>query len=211
MVFPYYNHTLDSKCHKGFAPSLMKQLFEAIAFCHAEGIVHRDIKPSNILVSDNNELVLADFGLACQTNRKKQTEFCGTLEYMAPEIILHEPYTYSVDIWSAGMTFHELLTGSNPLQAFTERRLHFLFKNWRKRKRTTLQLQSLLLSKPEKQLLVTMLQRTPRNRPTAQCIFISFFPQKLLLWNYTLWYTYEALTACSGIPRCLLVENHHYL
>jgi serine/threonine protein kinase len=112
---------------------------------------------------------LADFGLACQTNAgKKQTEFCGTLEYMAPEIILHESYTFSVDIWSAGMTFYELLTGSHPLQAFTERKLHFLFKKWKKRKATTLQRKSLLLS--ERKLLGAMLRRTPKNRPTAQHI-----------------------------------------
>ena len=107
---------------------------QAIAFCHSEGIIHRDIKPSNILVSDNNKLVLADFGLACQINEKKETEYCGTLQYIASEIILHESYTYSVDIWSVGMTFYELLTGTCPLKSFTERKLHFLFKNWKKQK-----------------------------------------------------------------------------
>jgi len=165
MVFPYYNRTLDSKYHKKFAPQLMKQLFEAIAFCHAQGIIHRDIKPSNILVSDNNELVLADFGLACQSKGTKQTEFCGTLEYMAPEIIQHEPYTYSVDIWSAGMTFYELLTGSHPFTSFTERKLRLLFKNWRKQKKITLELKN--LSTLERKLIRLMLRRIPSNRPTA--------------------------------------------
>jgi serine/threonine protein kinase len=111
---------------------------------------------------------LADFGLACQSKGKKQTEFCGTLEYMAPEIILHESYSYSVDIWSAGMTFHELLTASHPLKSFTERKLYFLFKKWKKKKTTTLQLKG--LSTPESKLLRMMLWKIPCNRPTINQI-----------------------------------------
>jgi len=168
MVLPYYRRTLNSECHKKFAPHLMKQLFEAIRFCHTEGIIHRDIKMSNILVSENNELVLADFGLACLSKGEKQTDFCGTLEYMAPEIVLHQSYSFPVDIWSVGMTFHELLTGSQPLQSFTKRRLSFLFKKWKKEKTRTLQLKA--LSTCEYKIIRKMLCTTPRNRPTIEQI-----------------------------------------
>ena len=102
------------------ASKMMRSLLSAIAYMHEKGIVHRDLKPDNILVSNTEDLSLikvADFGLSAKqiiTDGGLQ-ENCGTLIYMAPEVIKYNEYTKSVDMWSAGIIMYNLLTmGSHP-------------------------------------------------------------------------------------------------
>lgn len=92
----------------------MYQLLSALAFCHQNRIVHRDLKPGNILISANNNVKLADFGLAraFQVPLHTYTHDVVTLWYRAPEILLGEShYTPAVDIWSAACVFAELVLG----------------------------------------------------------------------------------------------------
>lgn len=93
-----------------------KQILEAIKTCHQSGIIHRDIKPDNIFISDHNIYKLADFGLGRHVlNGCKISQNCGSLPFLAPEIIKKSFYDpIKADIWSAGVTFYYLSTGYLP-------------------------------------------------------------------------------------------------
>jgi len=95
----------------------MFQLLQALNFCHSKRVIHRDIKPSNIFYKrfeGRLSFVLADFGIAIKYDDHNRQQGAGTKQYMAPEMLSgDEPYDYAVDIWSAGITFGELLNGKH--------------------------------------------------------------------------------------------------
>ena len=93
----------------------ISQIADALAFLHRHHVVHRDIKPENILLDADNNAKVADFGWSTVTAHKRST-FCGTLDYLAPEM-LGESYDHRVDIWSLGVLMFELLVGKAPFDA----------------------------------------------------------------------------------------------
>ena len=85
-----------------------------LKYVHSAGVVHRDLKPSNILVNENCDLKICDFGLA-RIQDPQMTGYVSTRYYRAPEIMLTwQKYDVSVDIWSTGCIFAEML-GGKPL------------------------------------------------------------------------------------------------
>ncbi|OHT00169.1 RAC family serine/threonine-protein kinase like protein [Tritrichomonas foetus] len=83
---------------------------------HSLNFIFRDLKPENILLDENGHIKITDFGLV-KTNMDLQsttTTFCGTPEYIAPEMLQQQPYTKSVDWWSFGILVYEMLTGLPP-------------------------------------------------------------------------------------------------
>ncbi|MFI5006430.1 MAG: tetratricopeptide repeat protein [Solirubrobacterales bacterium] len=118
---------IDRYCHeKGLDPKARLQLFvqvaNAVAHAHAKLIVHRDIKPANILVTDDGQVRLLDFGIAKllqegEARESELTQLSGrpfTPAYASPEQIAGEPITIGSDVYSLGVTLYELLTGARP-------------------------------------------------------------------------------------------------
>ncbi|CAE6924283.1 Cdk2 [Symbiodinium natans] len=95
--------------------SLQKQLMNGIDYCHARRIIHRDLKPQNILVDGEDNLKIADFGMARAFNLPlpKYTHEVVTTWYRSPEILFGcEEYSLGVDVWSAGCILGEMATGA---------------------------------------------------------------------------------------------------
>ena len=97
------------------------QVVNAVYYLQNNNIIHRDIKPENILIGDDNKIKLCDFGWAKELTLENRSTFCGTVEYMAPEIVGSENYDYGVDIWSLGILLYELLYGHSPFKANTNK------------------------------------------------------------------------------------------
>ena len=94
------------------------QIVNAVYFLHKNNIIHRDIKPENIVLDENENCKLCDFGWSIILNdNSKRNTFCGTLEYMAPEIINNEGYEKSIDIWSLGILLYEMIHGYCPFNS----------------------------------------------------------------------------------------------
>ncbi|XP_030000325.1 cGMP-dependent protein kinase 2 [Sphaeramia orbicularis] len=88
---------------------------EAFDYLHRKGVLYRDLKPENLMLDGEGYIKLVDFGFAKKIRCGQKTwTFCGTPEYVAPEIILNKGHNFSVDFWSLGILVFELLTGSPP-------------------------------------------------------------------------------------------------
>ena len=103
-------------------------VLDALDYVHSRGVVHRDIKPSNIMIENDSNVRLMDLGIARMNTANKYSSFgfIGTPEYSAPEQMVRELNGISVqinattDIYELGITFYELLDGSNPMSCDTE-------------------------------------------------------------------------------------------
>jgi len=100
-----------------------KQLVEALQYCHSKNIMHRDIKPENILIGHGDTLKIADFGWAVHAPKKRRDTKCGTVEYLAPELVMRRPYCPAVDVWGLGVLLYEFLVGESPFVAETDERV----------------------------------------------------------------------------------------
>ena len=105
------------------AVSYMLQLTSALFYAHQHNIIHRDIKPQNIYVMPDGTIKLGDFGIAqaegMDDSFTKTSEIVGSVHYLAPEISQGKPASIQSDIYAAGVTFYELLTGHVPFDKDT--------------------------------------------------------------------------------------------
>ena len=94
---------------------------------HKHGIIYRDIKPENFLMDEDGYLKIADFGMAKILNpNEKATSFCGTPEYLAPEVITGEGHNACADWWSFGILIYEMLCGIPPFYCDNTERMYEL-------------------------------------------------------------------------------------
>ena len=98
------------------ATNLIHQILIALQYLHERHIIHRDLKLSNILLNDDSEIKICDFGLAIQFEHPDEEHFtlCGTPNYIAPEVITQQSHGYPADLWSVGCLFYYIITGVPP-------------------------------------------------------------------------------------------------
>ncbi|KAI8537804.1 hypothetical protein RHMOL_Rhmol09G0052400 [Rhododendron molle] len=98
------------------AATYIASLTQALAYCHEKDVIHRDIKPENLLLDHEGRLKIADFGWSVQSRSKRHT-MCGTLDYLAPEMVENKAHDYAVDNWTLGILCYEFLFGVPPFEA----------------------------------------------------------------------------------------------
>jgi serine/threonine protein kinase len=102
---------------------IIRQVVSALIYMQERNVIHRDIKPENILIMDLDRMhiKLCDFGWSTHTIDERRTTFCGTVDYVAPELLVQGGYDEKVDVWAVGILTYELLTGSAPFSGTDER------------------------------------------------------------------------------------------
>lgn len=139
MIMPYASrgqlYTLlrkSTRFDQRTTAQFLRETISAVKYLHEHHVIHRDIKPENILLDHNFRVKLSDFGWSnfCEENEMRKT-FCGTPEYLSPEMVKRLPHDYRVDIWSLGVLLFECLAGYPPFTGQTEEEL---FKNIRQLK-----------------------------------------------------------------------------
>lgn len=114
-----FNKVSKGKLKENVARKFFIQLINAVDFCHSRNVYHRDIKPENLLLDENDNLKVSDFGLSALAESKRQDgllhTICGTPAYVAPEVIGQKGYDGAkADIWSCGVVLFVLLAGYLP-------------------------------------------------------------------------------------------------
>ncbi|XP_056407308.1 protein kinase C delta type-like [Hyla sarda] len=102
------------------------EISTGLQFLHSKNIIHRDLKLENVMLDKDGHIKLTDFGLSKEniSNDRKANSFCGTPEFMAPEILLRQSYAFSVDWWAFGVLLYSILIGKLP---FHGRNIHETF------------------------------------------------------------------------------------
>ena len=130
-------HKSKKKVKNIYIKKYLYQTIKAINELHKKKIIHRDIKPENILIDNQDNALLSDYGIAthCKEGEKRKT-YCGTDEYLAPEVIRGEPYDAKIDIWAIGILIYECASpsGKTPFNKIdflqrTENNKEFIIKN----------------------------------------------------------------------------------
>ncbi|GLT55761.1 hypothetical protein SLA2020_288540 [Shorea laevis] len=137
-----FNKVAKGKLKEDAARKYFQQLICAVDYCHSRGVCHRDLKPENLLLDEQGNLKVSDFGLSALAQSKHQDGLlhttCGTPAYVAPEVINRRGYNgFEADVWSCGVILYALLAGYLPFRDSNLMELYrkigkgeFKFPNW---------------------------------------------------------------------------------
>ena len=147
------------------------QVVNAIYFLHKNDLIHRDIKPENILLFEDC-VKLCDFGWCTRLDGGNRGTFCGTAEYMSPEMVNKEEYSKDIDIWSLGILLYEMIHGHSPFKPNkTKYNINDIMDN--------IKIQNLKfnenITKECKELIIHLLDRDVTKRYKIEDIFNSNF------------------------------------
>ncbi|XP_022204499.1 serine/threonine-protein kinase PLK1 [Nilaparvata lugens] len=181
---------------------MLNQILSGVQYLHSKYIVHGDLKLENIVLNSRLIPKIGDFGVSTLMSHRENlvTEFCGTMEYMAPEIIFKEGHSFAVDIWAVGCISYKLISGKLPFEAgngdIGRNILSCNFNHYQPG-----------LRKQFSKFILKILQKHPGERPAAKELlkdkFLSncFIPSRLpvrCLWEAP---TYQELLPCGMNQR----------
>jgi len=117
--------TFSEERSKFYAAEIASALFHL----HENGIIYRDLKPENLLLDSAGHIVITDFGLSKEIKDDETHTFCGTPEYLAPEVLLGTGHSYAVDWWSLGTLVYEMITGLPPFYSEDRTQMYNMILN----------------------------------------------------------------------------------
>ena len=157
-LFKLLHKEPDGRFSEQKAAFYIKQVCEGIEYIHKMHIIHRDIKPENILVC-NEVIKLADFGWSIhQVSNKLRKTFCGTAEYMPPEVLFEQPHIPNSDLWCLGVLIYELCAGVPPFTGNSNSEIIYRIKKFKMKAYPN------FFSEDIKDLIGKLLKRSPNER-----------------------------------------------
>lgn len=181
----------DYRLSEPVGAAYFAQVADAIAYLHGRKIIHRDLKPENLLLTEGGVIKICDFGWCANlSDGKERTTKCGTLDYMAPEILHGQPHGEPVDRWGLGILLYEMLVGHSPFAGTTSQdqlvarvvAVDVAFPPWMSHDATSL-VRAFLQRQPESRLraaeaarhpwLLTYVQPKPQRPESAVEVFPS--------------------------------------
>ncbi|GKU87365.1 hypothetical protein SLEP1_g1773 [Rubroshorea leprosula] len=167
-----FGKVVKGKLKEDLARRYFQQLISAVDFCHSRGVSHRDLKPENLLLDENEDLKISDFGLSALPEQLRNDGLlhtqCGTPAYVAPEVLRKKGYDGSkADIWSCGVILYVLLAGFLPFQDENLMNMYrkifkaeFEYPPWFSTESKRL-VSKLLVANPEKRITIPAIMRVP--------------------------------------------------
>ncbi|XP_059299710.1 CBL-interacting serine/threonine-protein kinase 25-like [Lycium ferocissimum] len=162
----------NGKLKEDVARKYFQQLISAVDFCHSRGVYHRDLKPENLLLDENENLKVSDFGLSALSEQLRTDGLlhtqCGTPAYVAPEVLRKKGYDGAKsDIWSCGVILYVLLAGFLPFKHENLMKMYrkvfkgeYEFPPWFSPEAKKL-ISKLLVADPEKRITISAITRVP--------------------------------------------------
>lgn len=153
----------------------MMQILDALEYMHRNRVIHRDIKLGNLFLTSEMQIKLGDFGLAAKLefDEERKKTICGTPNYIAPEVLSGKNgHSYEVDVWSVGVVLYTMLIGKPPFETTD-------VKTTYKRIKANIYTfpTHVDISRPARELIVSILNATPEYRPSVCDIWQSEFMQ----------------------------------